>query len=452
MSHVAPIRDAVTVVLQHGEDLYMIRRQPALPMFPGYWAFPGGKVDPEDLAEGQRDHAHFAGISPGFTAALVRELKEEVGFDLDTAAASGAILDLQFFGIALMPPIAPVRFNTHFFRVRLRERPALTLDLGEVECGEWASVGTWLSQYREGRLLLAPPTRYALELFEADDTLAAGLAALDALHAERMPILEPVHGVRVMNVRSNTLPPAAHTNCFLLGDEPGHRLLVDPSPMNRDERDALIARVKDLGVGEVFLTHHHPDHRQFANEIAHALKVPIGASADTQQRILAREPQYFEGLGVRTHAEGEEVTRWLGRPVRIYAVPGHDEGQLALMPDDRAWCIVGDLIQGIGTVVIAKPEGHMGRYFASLQRLIDLDPAVIFPSHGMGMGTTFRLSETLKHRRMREATVHQMHRDGHSIDEMLKAIYVGVDPRLMPLARMNIEAHLDKLREDGVLA
>ncbi|HKY93136.1 MAG TPA: MBL fold metallo-hydrolase, partial [Nevskiaceae bacterium] len=443
MSVDAPIRDAVTVVLQHDGELFMIRRQPALPAFPGYWAFPGGKVDPEDRAEAARDHASFAGIEPVFVAALVRELLEEVGYDLDAAVARGEVLDLHFFGIALMPPIAPVRFNTHFFRVRLRERPTFTLDLGEVDRGEWAPVGTWLSQYREGRLLLAPPTRYALELFESDDSLAAGLAALDVLHAERMPILEPVHGVRVMNVRSNTLPPASHTNCFLIGDAPGARLLVDPSPANTGERDAVIARVKDLGVSEVFLTHHHPDHRQFANDIARALNVPIGMSADTQARIRAREPGFLDGLDVRTHGEGEEVARWLSRPVRVYAVPGHDEGQLALMPDDRAWCIVGDLIQGIGTVVIAKPEGHMGRYFASLQRLIDLDPAVIFPSHGMGMGSTFRLSETLKHRRMREATVQQMYREGRSIDEMLKAIYVGVDPRLMPLARMNIEAHLD---------
>ena len=74
---------------------------------------------------------------------------------------------------------------------------------------------------------------------------------------------------------------------------------------------------------------------------------------------------------------------------------------LALMPADRAWCLVGDLIQGVGTVVIHKPEGNMRRYFDSLQRMIDLDPEVIVPSHGLAMGTTFRLRETLRHRRQR---------------------------------------------------
>jgi len=56
-----------------------------------------------------------------------------------------------------------------------------------------------------------------------------------------------------------------------------------------------------------------------------------------------------------------------------------DEGQLALMPDNRAWCIVSDLIQGVGTVVIAAPEGNMKKYFESLERVIALDPAASPP-------------------------------------------------------------------------
>src|SRR3546814_1404654 len=114
---------------------------------------------------------------------------------------------------------------------------------------------------------------------------------------------------------------------------------------------------------------------------------------------------YFQGLAVHHYREGDVICRWLGRPVKVYEVPGHDEGQLALMPDDLAWCIVGDLIQGIGTVVIAKPEGDMRKYFATLERLIALNPRVIIPSHGMALGTVYRLEETLKHRRQREQQV-----------------------------------------------
>jgi endoribonuclease LACTB2 len=160
--------------------------------------------------------------------------------------------------------------------------------------------------------------------------------------------------------------------------------------------------------------------------------------------------QFFEGLTINTYREGDVVCRWQGQPVRVYEVPGHDEGQLALMPDGRAWCIVSDLIQGIGTVVVAIPEGNMRRYFASLQRMIDLNPEVIYPSHGGALGTVHRLQETLKHRQLREQQVLTLHREGRSVAEMLPLIYKDLpDPRLLPLAQMNIESHLEKLREDG---
>src|SRR5690606_23376095 len=150
--------------------------------------------------------------------------------------------------------------------------------------------------------------------------------------------------------------------------------------------------------------------------------------------------------------EGDMLCRWLGRPVHVYEVPGHDEGQLALMPEDRAWCLVGDLIQGLGTVVIAKPEGHMGRYLESLRKVIALDPKAIYPSHGMVLGGTYRLRDTLKHREQREKQILALLHEGHSVNDMLPLIYADVDPRLLPLARMNIESHLDKLREEGVIA
>jgi glyoxylase-like metal-dependent hydrolase (beta-lactamase superfamily II) len=135
--------------------------------------------------------------------------------------------------------------------------------------------------------------------------------------------------------------------------------------------------------------------------------------------------------------------------VRLYAVPGHDEGQLAPMPDSLTWCIVSDLIQGVGTVVVGGPEGNMRKYFESLQRVIDLDPQIIIPSHGPAFGSTYRIKETLKHRLQREEQVFSLHQAGQSAQQMLGEIYKGLDPRLAPLALINIQSHLQKLGEEG---
>jgi ribonuclease/clavin/mitogillin len=356
-------------------------------------------------------------------------------------------------GIALTPPLMPVRFNTHFYRVDLARRPGLQPDASEVAAAEWAPPATWRDRYETGDLLCAPPTVAVLRALAADP----GATQVPGLHfmqrePNELPMLENLAGVRHIFVRSDTIPPAEHTNCFLLGDPQSHRILVDPSPNSDEEFDKLAALAARHVAHEVFLTHHHPDHRQLADRMARKLEVPIGMSQDTSERIRARAgDEFFAGLAVNIYQEGDVVCRWLGHAVRVYAVPGHDEGQLALMPDNRAWCIVSDLIQGIGTVVIAKPEGNMAKYFASLQRVIALDPKVIYPSHGGPLGTVFRLAETLRHRQLREQQVRQFHGEGKTVEAMVPLIYQGLDPRLLPLARCNVESHLDKLREEGLV-
>ena len=72
---------------------------------------------------------------------------------------------------------------------------------------------------------------------------------------------------------------------------------------------------------------------------------------------------YFDLIEVNFFKEGDILTKSLGRDIRVYEVPGHDEGQLALAPDSMEWFLVGDLIQTFGTVVIKRPEGDYGAIF-----------------------------------------------------------------------------------------
>ena len=450
------IREAVTVVLLQGDHLLLTRRNPQLRAFPGYHAFPGGKVDAADHGQ-PLVHPLFKDGEPRLLRALARELKEEVGFDLIDAAGRGAVESVQCLGEATTPEFAPVRFRTWFYKVVLHDTSALPeveAEPGELaECG-WKTVGDWLAQYQRGDLLVAPPTLVALRAL-AENRRIDSLAELnlDIDPAVEVPWVEPVAGLRILLVRSNTLPPAVHTNVFWFGDTGHPRVLVDPSPANVDEFERLCRRVDEWGVDLVFLTHHHPDHREFADRLARRFGVPLGLSADSAKRIHDKSgADFFDGLDLRLYAEGDVLTHWQDEPVRLLAVPGHDEGQLAPMPDSRRWCIVGDLIQGIGTVVIAPPEGNMRKYFTSLQRVIDLDPRVIVPSHGLALGTTHYLRAALDHRQQREGAIGSLHDEGKSEDEILGAIYRDVDPRLLPLARLNIRSHLAKLREDGVIA
>lgn len=445
------IFDAVTAVLMHDGELLLTERQKHMLAFPGFAAFPGGKVDKTDADE-PYTAPQLAAHPARLMRALVRELCEELEFDLEQAALRGEIVEIVDLGVALTPPQAPLRFNTHFYKIILAQRPQITLDLNEAVSCEWASAATFIERYEQGQLLMVPPTLWTLRTL-AENIDARSVPGLQHEFREQseLPMVEAVRGVRMIFVRSHTLPPAEHTNAFLLGDAQSHRVLVDPSPNSDEEFEKLKALCQRLVIHEVFLTHHHPDHRQYADQLARHFNTPLGLSQDTYDRIKAKSGmKFFEGLAINTYVEGDVLCRWLGQPVRVITVPGHDEGQLALMPDNRAWCIVGDLIQGVGTVVIAKPEGNMRKYYASLQKIIALNPRVIFPSHGHGMGTVHRLAETLRHRQLRESQIKTFLGEGKTPDEMLPLIYQGLDSRLLPLARMNIESHLDKLREEAL--
>ena len=448
----API-DSVTALLMHDGELFLAHRHPALQTFAGHQAFPGGKVDPEDAIGDAFEHPVFADIDARLARALCRELQEELDFDLVRFADEGGVRSISECGHALTPMHIPRRFNTHFFAVHLERRPNFVLHQPEAISCKWASAQEWLAEFERGQFIIAPPTIACIRALARDPQCGHMGNLVAVAPPGQLLAIESVAGLIQIPVRSHTLPPAEHTNCYVAGELPGQRLAIDPSPCDDAELDRLSDTLVAQGVNTLLITHHHPDHHERADALARRHGWPVLMSARTAERIRERKgAAFFEGIELRLVAEGDAVASWCNEPIHVLEVPGHDDGQIALMTNQRTWCIVGDLIQGVGTVVIAKPEGNMRQYFESMQRIIDLAPLSIFPSHGQGLGSTFRLEETLRHRKLREEHVLQLHREGRSIEQMLDAIYVGVDPRLLPLARKNIESHLEKLEAEGLLS
>jgi ribonuclease/clavin/mitogillin len=444
------IRDAATAVLRVNDQICAIVRQPHLRAFPGYHSFPGGKVDRTD-ADTLPDAPGLEGLDPQQLNALCRELQEELCFDLIAGLRNGTVLRVQPLALALAPPFDFVRFRSQFYRIDLTDKPHLTPDSGEITKLMWNTPNELLEQFRAGDALMVPPTRWVLEGL-ADNMDCGHLGDLSPKfdYDREVPCMEVLHGLRTLYVPSQTLPPASRTNAFRIGDDGAPQLLLDPSPESEAELTRVLKTLEADPPEFVFLTHHHPDHHQFANVLARKLGLPVCISEDSHGRIRAKHgSDYFDGIEVRLVGEGEVMTRWHGEDVRVYAVPGHDEGQLALAPESLRWFIVGDLIQGVGTVVISAPEGDMAKYFRTLERVIDLNPAVILPSHGIPMRSVHRLSATLQHRRERESRILELHQSGLLNPAILETVYKGVDERLLPYAMRNIESHLAKLRQEG---
>jgi len=437
-------RRAVAGLLQVQGEVLLVQRHVDAPAFPGYWACPGGKVEKNESVPPAR--AAFCGLEAEPLAALQREFEEELAIDLYQLPCR-----ISRLGNAVTPASSPRRFDTDFFRIDLAEKPDITLDTHEHLCMRWDKPETFWHEYLRGELLCVAPLQRLLQRLSAQPD---AITVPDLGHRPGqelgLDLVEPLHGLRILPLRSNTLPPATHTNAFILGDKPDDRVLVDPSPGDAEVYTQLTDFLNNWGrPASIFITHHHPDHHERAPQLAREWQLPLKMSAATQANIQRRwGTSYLEGIRVELLADGDTLCHWQGQPVRAVAVPGHDNGHLALMPDSAHWMIVGDLYQGVGTVVIGQPEGDMAEYFASLRKVIALSPAVTVPSHGIALPGTLQVERTLQHRQQREDRIRALSDQGHDVESILAREYAQVPKALWPLARMNIEGHLEKIHAE----
>jgi glyoxylase-like metal-dependent hydrolase (beta-lactamase superfamily II) len=259
---------------------------------------------------------------------------------------------------------------------------------------------------------------------------------------------ETPEGIAVFPVRTPTLPPATQTNTYLLeGDQ---AVLVDPGTPYESEQQRLIAAVDAyLGnaggqLGSVFLTHQHPDHVGAAQIVADHYGVAICAHPFTLQ-VLG-----LAGNGAIALNEGAVVEPGPSSRFSVLHTPGHAAGHLCLFDLRRRYLIAGDMVPGIGTILIDPPEGDMSAYLDSLARLATLDPDWVLPAHGPSKRGRAVLEQLIAHRLMREEKVLRALDSGPaSLGQIVPRAYDDTPKSAWPLATRSSLAHLEKLLCDG---
>ncbi len=443
------IREAVSLVFECKGEVFSIVRQDFLRTFPGYTAFIGGKVDPEDYDDAIYNLEVLDKHPLHLMNALVRETKEEAGIEVDRLVEQGHVTSVDFIGRAVSPDFNPYRFNTYFYRVSFTEKPIFHIDQNEVKSFRWTLPSKIIEEWKRGELMMVPPVRYFFEALCEDVYFKKEIVFENRFDLEKIvPWIESIHGLVQVMPLSNTVPPAQRTNAFILGDN--EKVLVDPSPKNEEELSKFLETISDFNINKILITHHHKDHHQFSTKIAKKLNCEMVMSQYTLDRCLSVYGEnYFVNMKTSTVKEGDILTQWLGEDIILVEVPGHDEGQLAIMPKSAKWFLAGDLFQGVGTVVVGGEEGCMIKYLATLKKVIALKPACVIPSHGIALGGTHILEKTYEHRIFREKQVLEMFNEGLSEDEMLKRIYFNIPEKILKYARANIQSHLKKLKVEG---
>jgi glyoxylase-like metal-dependent hydrolase (beta-lactamase superfamily II) len=258
--------------------------------------------------------------------------------------------------------------------------------------------------------------------------------------------------VDVLPVRTPTLPPATHTNAWILGQ--GELWVVDPASPWEDEQGRLLAEVRRrLAGGErlggLILTHHHPDHVSGAVALASALpkRPPIFAHHLTAALL---GPQ----LPIDAFWEDDQQVALGGDAWRVLWTPGHAPGHLALLRESDGTVVAGDLVAGVGTIVLNPEEGDLGHYLASLQRLRDLGCKRLLPAHGPALDDADRVLEGyLKHRLARNQQILQALGAGPAPpQDLVRLVYPDLAPLLRPVAEAQLRTHLRWLGEQGQVA
>jgi|GEM_PF-73519 len=437
-------------------EILVVVRDKKQKVYPGFTSLPGGKLDKDECLYQDDDFKKFYqhGILPG----LMREIEEELAFNIKEVSLK-TNNEFRYLGRSTTPEFWPQRFMNYYIGLEIPDDkwPSFASSSEEHFWQGRINLETLLMQDMNGEHLMVPPTRNLFHQFK-DTVLQDGTLdqkSWNNNHPEDcVPLLEFQYGLPMALPLSPTFPPANRTNALLLKcDAAGiNHILIDPSPLNDDELNKIFKTFSGISIKEILITHHHPDHHHLALELVQRWDTQILMSEQTFKNINKDFGEnYLKPFRekIRFLKEGDTIGQFHGRPCQVWHVPGHDNGQLAVIDSKKRFAFVSDLIQTIGTVVIGGEEGDMGDYYNSLKRCISFGPYAVYPSHGLPMGGVAQLEKTLEHRQEREKQILNLCLAGKNDQQILEGIYVDLPVELHYYALKTIEAHKNKLRKEG---
>jgi glyoxylase-like metal-dependent hydrolase (beta-lactamase superfamily II) len=209
------------------------------------------------------------------------------------------------------------------------------------------------------------------------------------------------------------------TNTYIYGADPC--VVIDPGDDDLGHLDAIRAAAAERGgIGLVLLTHSHRDHSEGADQLGAEVVLPEGGEAHLGLRVLA--------------------------------TPGHAADHVCFMAPGGV-CFAGDLVLGLGSTIVPPGGGSLAAYMSSLRLLQAEEIELMCPGHGPWItDPPARLAEYLEHRESRERRLVAALEEGErSRAALLATVWDDVPLELLPMAAMAMEAHLEKLEDEGRL-
>jgi glyoxylase-like metal-dependent hydrolase (beta-lactamase superfamily II) len=221
------------------------------------------------------------------------------------------------------------------------------------------------------------------------------------------------------------------TNTWVLR-APGEQyaVVIDPGPLHEEH----LTRIAGHGpVRFILVTHRHHDHVEGAARLAELCGgVPV----------FATDPEF----GIPPDSEMKTD----GLNIEVLDTPGHTMDSVCFLADygkDRAM-FTGDTILGRGSTVVAAPDGSLGAYLESLEKIAGYPGVLMLPGHGPAQPDVAVLArQYLEHRRERLAQVEAaMAAGADSPQKVVDLVYPDIEPAVRFAAEFSAAAQLDYLR------
>ena len=237
--------------------------------------------------------------------------------------------------------------------------------------------------------------------------------------------------------------------------------IVDPGPDDAAHIASLLDAVRGETVTGIFVTHTHRDHSPAVPKI----KAATGATVYAEGPHRPARPLHI-GETNRLDASADldfrpdvaladgEIVSGDGWTLEALTTPGHTANHMAYALKEADLIFSGDHVMAWSTSIVAPPDGAMSDYMASLAKLARRSEPLYLPGHGGPVREAPRFVQSyIRHRQGREASIlRRLSKGAADIPTLVRAIYIGIDTRLVGAAALSVLAHLEDLVARGVVA
>ncbi len=257
------------------------------------------------------------------------------------------------------------------------------------------------------------------------------------------------------------------TGTYVIGS--GRVAVVDPGPSIEEHIEAIVRGLEGETITHILVTHTHLDHspgsallQGFTDAPTYGFGPHGSGRAGGERRIEAtiagpsEEGADFDFTPDIEVRDGDIIDCG-DFAVECVHTPGHTSNHVCyrLRPfaENGGGLFCGDHIMGWSTTIVSPPDGDMGAYIGSLQRLLEDDDRVCWPTHGAPIDDPkARIEALIHHRRRREREIVDCLRQGiDTIPEMVRHIYRRLPVAMHRAAARSVLASIVHLIEQGAV-